>query len=284
LIIDLVGMAHTEDIVAADDEREEAPPGVDVTKPSIARAYDVVLGGKDNFAVDRAVVGEMLKIVPQLPEVAAYNRQILIRGVRYLTEEVGIRQFLDLGSGLPTRENTHQVAQRCAPDARVVYVDNDPIVLAHGRALLAENEHTAVVTADLRDPEAVIADPVVNRLIDFSQPVGVMLVGILHHLHDDEDPEGVAKAYMDAVPSGSHLFMTAFCASFPQAAELEETYLRVLGTGRFRTREELQRFFGDLEMLDPGLVYLPEWRPEAPIDHELTVAERLMAGGIARKP
>src|SRR5262245_5608535 len=132
---------------------------IDVTKPSIARAYDVVLGGKDNFAIDRAIVGEMLKLVPQLPEVATYNRQILSRGVRFLVEEAGIRQFIDLGSGLPTVENTHQVAQRYAPDARVVYVDNDPIVLAHGRALLAENDNTTVVTADIRKPAEVLADP-----------------------------------------------------------------------------------------------------------------------------
>jgi SAM-dependent methyltransferase len=256
---------------------------IDTSKPSIARAYDVVLGGKDNFAIDRAVVGEMLKIVPELPEVAAYNRQILSRGVRFLTEEAGIRQFMDLGSGLPTAENTHQVAQRSAPDARVVYVDNDPIVLAHGRALLVENENTTVVTADLREPQSVLDSPEVKRLIDFSQPVGVLLVGILHHLHDSEDPQGVAKAYMDAVPSGSYLFMTSFCASFPEAAALEETYLSVLGTGRFRTLDELQGFFGGLEMVEPGLVSLPEWRPEVPIDHELSVAERLMAGGIARK-
>jgi S-adenosyl methyltransferase len=265
------------------EQEEQAPPGIDLTKPSIARAYDVVLGGKDNFEVDRQVVGEMLKIVPELPQVATYNRQILIRGVRYLAAEAGIRQFLDLGSGLPTAENTHQAAQRVVPDARVVYVDNDPIVLAHGRALLTENDNTAVVTADLRDPAAVLAHPEVNRLIDFSKPVGVMLVGILHHLHDDEDPQGIAKAYMDAVPSGSHLFMTAFCRSFPEAAELEQTYLTVLGTGRFRTKEQLQAFFGDLEMVEPGLVYLPEWRPDGPVPDEMTVAEKLMAGGIGRK-
>jgi len=267
--------------VAGDEDY--APSDIDLTKPSIARAYDVVLGGKDNFAVDRQVVGEMLKIVPELPQVAAYNRQVLSRGVRYLAAQGGIRQFLDLGSGLPTRENTHQVAQRVAPDTHVVYVDNDPIVLAHGRAILAENANTAVVTADLRDPAAVLANPGVTRLIDLSQPVGVLLVGILHHLHDGEDPEGVARTYMDAVPSGSYLFMTAFCRSFPEAAELEQTYLSALGTGRFRTREQLQAFFGDLEMVEPGLVYLPEWRPEEPIRHEMTVAEKLMAGGIGRK-
>ncbi|MGW4463911.1 SAM-dependent methyltransferase [Micromonospora sp. NPDC004704] len=265
---------------------QDRPASVDIepSTPSIARAYDVVLGGRDNFAVDRDIVGEMLKIVPQLPEVAAYNRQALSRGVRYLVEEAGIRQFMDLGSGLPTRENTHQVAQRSAPDARVVYVDNDPIVLSHGRSLLVENDNTTVITADLRDPAAVLAHPEVHRLIDFSEPVGVLLVGILHHLHDSEDPGGVAQAYMDAVPSGSHLFMTSFCASFPEAAALEQTYLSVLGTGRFRTLDELRGFFGDLEMIEPGLVSLPEWRPETPVDHELSVAERLMAAGMARKP
>ncbi len=270
--------------MAGQEEQEgQAPPGIDLTKPSIARAYDVVLGGKDNYAVDRQVVGEMLKIVPDLPQVATYNRQMLSRGVRYLVGEAGIRQFLDLGSGLPTAENTHQVAQRTAPDARVVYVDNDPIVLAHGRALMAENDNTAVVTADLRDPAAILAHPDVNRLIDFSQPVAVMLVGILHHLHDDEDPEGVAKAYTAAVPSGSYLFMTAFSRSFPEAAELEQTYLSVLGTGRFRTSQQLQSFFGDLEMIEPGLVYLPEWRPDEPVPDKMTVAEKLMMGGIGRK-
>jgi hypothetical protein len=159
----------------------------------------------------------------------------------------------------------------------------DPIVLAHGRDLLAENENTALVTADLRDPHTVIDNPGVRRLIDFTQPVGVMLVGILHHLHDSEDPRGVAEAYMEAAPAGSYLFMTNFCASFPEAAELEATYLTVLGTGRFRTLAELQGFFGDLELVEPGLVPLPQWRPETPITHDLTVAERLMAGGIARK-
>jgi hypothetical protein len=263
---------------------QHVPPGIDPSKPSIARAYDVILGGKDNFAIDRAVIAEICKIVPQLPESAIFNREILSRGVRYLVEEAGIRQFMDLGSGLPSRENTHEVAQRYAPDARVVYVDNDPIVLAHGKALLAENANTAVITADLRDPDTILKDPEVNRLIDFSQPVGVLLVGILHHLHDEEDPEGVTKAYLDAVPSGSYLFMTTFCAAFPEAADLEEKYLSVLGSGRFRTLDEVRRYFGDLELVEPGLVPVPLWRPDQPVDHELSVTERVLAGGIARKP
>ncbi|GLW65321.1 SAM-dependent methyltransferase [Actinomadura rubrobrunea] len=264
---------------------EWASKGIDITKPSIARAYDVVLNGKDNFEADRAFVREIVKVVPEIYDVAKYNREILGRGVRFLAEQ-GIRQFLDLGSGLPTVENTHQVAQRVAPDANVVYVDNDPIVLAHGRALLAENERTAVVTADLRDPKAVMSDPEVTRLIDFGRPTAIMLVGILHHLHDDEDPQGIVEAYMSAVPSGSYLFVTHFCASSQAARDAEKQYLAILGTGRFRTVEEITAYFDGLDLLEPGVVPLPLWRPDGPVppEGELTVGQRLMYGGIARKP
>ncbi|XVQ13546.1 SAM-dependent methyltransferase [Spirillospora sp. CA-255316] len=268
----------------AEQEYDWASLGIDVTKPSIARAYDVVLNGKDNFEVDRAFVDEIVKIIPELYDVAAYNRQILGRGVRYLAGEAGLRQFLDLGSGLPTVQNTHQVAQETAPDARVVYVDNDPIVLAHGRALLAENERTTVVTADLREPEKVLADADVRRLIDFDRPVAVLLVGILHHLHDEEGPQRIVETLMDAVPSGSHLFVTHFCASSEEARIAEEQYLALLGTGRFRTPEEITAYFGGLELLEPGVVPLPLWRPDGEVPAELTVGQRLMYGGIARKP
>ncbi|GAA2425265.1 SAM-dependent methyltransferase [Actinomadura vinacea] len=268
----------------AEQDYDWASLGIDVTKPSIARAYDVVLNGKDNFEVDRAFVDEIIKIVPELYDVAAYNRQILGRGVRFLTGTVGLRQFLDLGSGLPTVQNTHQVAQSVAADARVVYVDNDPIVLAHGRALLAENDRTTVVTADVREPEAILADPAVRRLIDFAEPVAVMVVGILHHLHDSEGPQRIVETLMDAVPSGSHLFLTHFCASSEEARAAEEQYLALLGTGRFRTPEEITAYFDGLELLEPGVVPLPLWRPEEEVPAELTVGHRLMYGGIARKP
>ncbi|HEX2313205.1 MAG TPA: SAM-dependent methyltransferase [Thermomonospora sp.] len=258
--------------------------GIDTTRPSIARAYDAVLGGKDNYEVDRAVAEELFKVMPEIGDLAWYNRAILGRGVRHLAAEAGVRQFLDLGSGLPTVENTHQVAQRHVPDARVVYVDIDPIVLAHGRALLVQNEYTTVVTADLRDPEAVLGLPEVHKLIDFSEPVAVLLVGMLHHLHDDEDPQGIVERYMAAVPSGSHLFLTHFCRSGPDAAALEETFLRFLGTGRFRTREEIARYFTGLDLVPPGLVHLPEWRPDGLLTYPLTIGQRLMIGGIARKP
>ncbi|NUW35192.1 SAM-dependent methyltransferase [Nonomuraea sp. SMC257] len=255
---------------------------IDTTRPSIARAYDVVLNGKDNFEVDRAFVAEIVKVVPEIYDVATYNRQILGRGVRFLVEQ-GVTQFIDLGSGLPTVENTHHVAQRANPESRVVYVDNDPMVLAHGRALLAENDRTAVVTSDLRDPKTILADKDVRRLIDFDRPVGVMLVGILHHLHDDEDPRGIVQAYMDAVPSGSYLFITHFCASSEDSREAEKKFLALLGTGRFRTEAEITGFFDGFELLEPGVVALPLWRPEGPVPSELTVGQRLMYGGIARK-
>ncbi|SEF93618.1 S-adenosyl methyltransferase [Nonomuraea solani] len=264
------------------EKADEWGSAIDTTRPSIARAYDVVLHGKDNFEVDRAFVAEIVKVIPEIYDVATYNRQVLGRGVRYLIEQ-GITQFLDLGSGLPTVENTHQVAQRANPESRVVYVDNDPMVLAHGRALLAENENTAVVTSDLRDPAAILADESVQRLIDLGRPVGVMLVGVLHHLHDDEDPRGIVEAYMAAVPSGSYLFITHFCDSSQDSRDAEKKYLALLGTGRFRTVEEITTFFGDAELVEPGVVPLPLWRPEEPVPAELTVGQRLMFGGIARK-
>ncbi|MGN9846168.1 SAM-dependent methyltransferase [Nonomuraea sp. H19] len=256
--------------------------GIDTTRPSIARAYDVVLNGKDNFEVDRAFVAEIVKVVPEIYDVATYNRQILGRGVRFMIDE-GVTQFIDLGSGLPTVENTHHVAQRANPQARVVYVDNDPMVLAHGRALLAENENTAVVTSDLREPAAILADPAVRKIIDFDRPVGVMLVGILHHLHDDEDPKGIVEAYMAAVPPGSHLFITHFCDSSQEARDAEQKFLALLGTGRFRTPEEITAFFDGFELLEPGVVPLPLWRPDGEVPRRLTVGQRLMYGGIARK-
>ncbi|GAA2282722.1 SAM-dependent methyltransferase [Nonomuraea roseoviolacea subsp. roseoviolacea] len=255
---------------------------IDTTRPSIARAYDVVLNGKDNFEVDRAFVAEIVKVVPEIYDVATYNRQILGRGVRFLVDQ-GVTQFIDLGSGLPTVENTHHVAQRANPESRVVYVDNDPMVLAHGRALLAENDRTAVVTSDLRDPKSILADKDVRRLIDLDRPVGVMLVGILHHLHDDEDPRGIVEAYMDAVPSGSYLFITHFCASSDDSREAEKKFLALLGTGRFRTVAEITGFFDGFELLEPGVVPLPLWRPDGPVPSELTVGQRLMYGGIAYK-
>jgi SAM-dependent methyltransferase len=274
---------HVATSGSASSDADWSPSGIDISVPSIARVYDAVLGGKDNYAVDRTIAEASLRIVPEIGDVGRYNRAILGRGVRYMAEQ-GIRQFLDLGSGLPTVQNTHQVAQEHSPEARVVYVDKDPIVLAHGRALLVENERTTVVTADLRDPDAVLNNPDVRALIDFDQPVGLMLVGVVHHLNDDEGPSAIVETYKKVLPPGSFLFLTHFCASSPDAVVLEKALLTDLGSGRFRTLAEIGSYFEGFELVDPGVVFLPQWRPEAPVEKPLSVGQRLMAGGLARKP
>ncbi|WP_433726805.1 SAM-dependent methyltransferase [Nocardia sp. CA-129566] len=257
---------------------------IDQTKPSISRVYDALLGGKDNYPVDERVCENLRATTPHIDDLAKLNREILGRGVRYLASEVGLRQYLDLGAGLPTEENTHQIAQSLQPGAHVVYVDNDPIVLAHGRALLEENDRTVVVTADLRNPDNVLEHPDVQRMIDFDQPVAVMLVGLLHYLDDDEDPAGVVDGYMNAVPSGSHLFITHFCDSGPDAERTEKSFLEFLGSGRFRTQDQILDLFLGYDLVEPGLVYLPRWRPNRIVRDKLTTIERLMVGAIARKP
>ncbi|MEW2357157.1 SAM-dependent methyltransferase [Spirillospora sp. NPDC029432] len=266
----------------ADVSPEIVPTGV----PTAARVYDVMLNGKDNYAIDREVAEASLAIMPELRDIALHNRAILHRVVRYLAAEEGVTQFLDLGSGLPTVRNTHEVAHEVNPDAHVVYVDIDPIVLAHGRAILADNPNTTVVTADIRDPRAVLDAPDVRRLIDFSKPVCVMLVGILHHLADDEKPGHIVEVLRDAVPSGSYFFITNFTrlGDAPESVELERQLLEQLGSGRVRTPAELAAFFDGLEVLPPGLVPLPLWRPEEPVLDASTIDVRFMTGGVGRKP
>lgn len=272
------------------DKRDEWKSNIDTTRPSIARAYDVVLNGKDNFEVDRAFVAEIAKVVPEIYDVATYNRQVLGRGVRFLSGQ-GITRFIDLGSGLPTVENTHQVAQRANPEARVVYVDNDPMVLAHGRAILAVTETTTVIQADIREPDKILDHPEVRRLIDFTEPVGLLLFSILHHLNDDEDPGGIADRLRAALPPGSYVAVSHFHnpgAEHPvvsqQAAEAERIFNENLGTGRWRTGEEILAYFGDMEVLEPGLVPLVEWRPDVYDNHEVGITYYTYVGGVARKP
>jgi SAM-dependent methyltransferase len=263
---------------------ERAPAGIDVNVPSVARIYDFLIGGKDNYAADREVARKLIEVAPGLGVDASSHRRILHRGVRFLVEQ-GVRQFVDLGSGLPTAQNTHQVAQEIAPETNVVYVDNDPIVLAHGRALLAENKRTTVITADLREPKSILENPDLLRLIDFDQPVALMLLGVIHHVNDDEDPAGLLRTYLDALPAGSWLFLTHFLHTGPESEQLERVMQGSHKSGRFREREEIAAYFDGLETVEPGLVYIDLWRPEEPIDEaSLTVAQRLVVGAIARKP
>ncbi|MFB9235844.1 SAM-dependent methyltransferase [Plantactinospora siamensis] len=267
------------------------PPGVDTSRPSIARVYDYYLGGKDNFAVDREAAEMALRVTPDGAEAGRACRAFLRRSVRYLAAEAGVRQFLDLGSGLPTQGNVHEVAQRVDPAARVVYVDNDPMALAHGRALLADSRTTAVVGADVREPDEILNNPDVRRMIDRDLPVGLLLLAILHHLHDHEDPGGVVRRLVAAVPSGSYLAISHFTdpgAAHPEVSrrtrEVEKVFNATLGTGRWRSPEEIMSFFDGLEMVSPGLVPLAEWRPDAEETAGQTDTYYTIFGGVARKP
>ncbi len=263
---------------------EWPPPDLDFSKPTIARAYDALLGGKDNFEADRALAEYACEHIPGLRESAWENRKVLVRGVRYLAGEAGIDQFLDLGSGLPTAQNTHQVAQASNPDARVVYVDIDPLVCVHGRVLLAENDNTKVITADIRDTAAVLEHPTVTGLLDFDRPIALMLVGMLHYLSPDV-ADDVVSAYRDALAPGSHLFMTSLVdTGLPAQQELARITRENLDEGWARTPEEIEHHFGDFELVEPGVVYTALWRPDEPVDPEnLSPGEQLGMAGIARK-
>ncbi|MEU3712086.1 SAM-dependent methyltransferase [Streptomyces catenulae] len=269
----------------------EGNSGVDQSKPSIARVYDYLLGGKDNYVVDRAVGDTFKHDMPGSVAIAHANRQNLVRAVRELAL-AGVDQFIDMGSGLPTADNVHQVAQRHLPDARVVYIDNDPIVLAHGRALLEDNAHTRVMQADVRDPQAIREHPDTLALIDFERPVAVVLSAILHHINDDEDPRALVRYWQDQVPSGSYFFLSHFrSGNNPQTTEAEAVLQSTFGRGRWRSDDEIRALFGDLEILEPGIVPCSLWRPDAASDPlhagaaeaELTVWEQLIVGGLARK-
>ncbi|OZM83951.1 SAM-dependent methyltransferase [Pseudonocardia sp. MH-G8] len=260
------------------------PPDVDLGTPSIARLYDYVLGGKENFEVDRRAADALYEAVPETSQLAKDNRNHLRRAVQWLVREAGIRQIIDLGSGLPTVGNVHELAQAVDPDVHVVYVDNDPLVLAHGRALLSDETTTTVITADAREPESIFANPRTAELIDLQQPYAVIAASILHHL-DDDVAYDVAARIRAQLDSGCYVLISNFLDDDePRAKELERAFLEGgLGTGRFRSWSEQRRFYDDLEMVEPGLVYANDWRP----DH-LTPAESrvhtLYAAGVARKP
>jgi hypothetical protein len=272
----------------AENEATAFVPEFDVSRPTIARVYDATLGGKDNFAVDREMAAMIAKHVPKIREASQDNRLGLTKGVRYVAKQ-GIDQFLDIGAGLPTMENTHQVAQSVNPNAKVCYVDNDPIVLSHGRALLADDESTTIVAADLRDPSSILGHPDVNKMIDFDRPVGLMIVGLMMHFHRDEEPGIWIRALLDACPSGSYLHMTDFAdTGYPEQKAMEKSALQAFGNGWIRTPEEIEAHFQGLPLVAPGLEYPTRWFPEEP-DREVPAVEdleehqRIIMAGIGYK-
>jgi len=265
------------------DKAEPIARRVDITVAHISRVYDYWLGGKDNFAVDRIAAERVIAAYPDIVRSARGNRAFLGRAVRYLVGEAGVRQFLDIGTGLPAADNTHEVAQSEAPACRVVYVDNDPVVLSHAKALLASGPDgaTAYVDADLRDPETILA--AAAEVLDFSRPVAVMLVAILQHIGDQDDPYGIVARLLAEIPSGSYLALSHPARDIHAAAmaEIADRMNKLVAEKvTFRTRAEVLRFFDGLELVEPGLVPVPRWRPASHLD---AAGPTVMWGGVGRK-
>jgi S-adenosyl methyltransferase len=247
-------------------EQGALPTGVDPSTPNVARMYDYALGGKDNFAVDRELMEQLYTVVPYGARPALENRAFLGRAVRFLAN-TGIRQFLDIGSGLPTKGNVHEVAQTVAPEARVVYVDYDPVAVAHSNALLAHTDTATSIQADMRQPESILDSPKVRRLIDFAQPMAVLLIAMLHLLPNQQHPAEITARFRQAMAPGSYLVLSHI-TSHQQPAELIAQLVKVFEQAREpmvpRSREEILGFFEGLELVEPGLVKAPEWRPDQP--------------------
>ena len=263
-----------------------ATSDIDVTRPNVARMYDAFLGGSHNFAADREMAAQVTASWPETPRVARANRAFLRRAVRYLVD-VGVRQFIDLGSGIPTVGNVHEIAQACQPDARVVYVDTDPVAIAHSRAILAGNPYTAVIHGDLCEPKRILADQAVERLLDFTEPVAVLLVSVLHFIPDEREPYAAVRALTGATPPGSWLaisHVTVPRADAETAAEIAELYRsRTKTPGVLRPPAAILAFFDGYDLVEPGLVDLPEWRPDGPPDPGESYERAMVLAGLGRR-
>ncbi|TDD18879.1 SAM-dependent methyltransferase [Nonomuraea diastatica] len=245
-------------------ELERVPPGVDPNVPSSARVYDYLLGGKDHLAIDRAVAEKLLAVAPDSRLVARANRRFQVEAVRHLAVQ-GIRQFIDLGTGIPTSPSIHEVVREVHPACRVIYVDYDPVVRMHAQVLLADSPGVEGVQADLRRPEEILADPHVTGLIDFDQPVCVLMVGVLHFVMDEEDPAGIVAAFRKRMVPGSHLVLShAMAESAPEAiAQLTMATAGSPAQGRFRSHDEVLTLFDGFELIGPGLVPVQDWHIDA---------------------
>ncbi|MGW1910031.1 SAM-dependent methyltransferase [Streptomyces sp. NPDC002076] len=274
----------TDNPAAADDMAVSLRGRIDTSRPHTARIWNYWLGGKDNYEVDRAAGDRIRQLHPGIGEYARADRLFLGRAVRHLVGEVGIRQFLDIGTGLPTAGNTHEVAQRIAPQARIVYVDNDPLVLAHARALLTSTPEgrTDYLDEDLRNVDAILEHAA--KTLDFGEPVALMLLGVVIFIGDDEDPYGLVRRLTDRLPAGSHLVLS-HTVTHPAMPDVDEAvkFWNEHGTPKLtqRTPEDVARFFDGLQLLEPGVVSCSRWRPQD--DHGAEPEEVAMFGGVARK-
>ncbi|WP_328379203.1 SAM-dependent methyltransferase [Streptomyces sp. NBC_00440] len=254
--------------------------GIDTSRPHPARIYDYLLGGKDNYQVDQQAAEELAAAAPEVRIGVRANRAFLRRAVRYVLGS-GVRQILDIGTGLPTSPNVHETAREVAPDVRIAYVDNDPIVNAHANALLSRSGATSVVLADLRDPQAILHHPDIRRVIDFDEPVAVLLIAILHFLTEAEKPEQVVATLRDALPAGSFLVLSHATSDFADRSAAQAVYNNATATLNLRSRAEVERFFDGFELVGPGLAQVPFWRPDTP--PPAGSDEIGFYGGVARK-
>ncbi|GGX56489.1 SAM-dependent methyltransferase [Streptomyces fructofermentans] len=260
---------------------------IDATVPTAARMYDHYLGGKDNYAADRAACEELDKVVPSTRRLALNNRRFLQRVVGTLATDYGIRQFLDHGSGLPTQNNVHQVAQAIDPDSRVIYADNDPMVLVHGRALLEQNERTAVIHADLRDTDAIFSHPDTERLIDFSQPVAALFNSVFHCIPDSETdgPQAVIRRVSERLAPGSFMVICQLVSEDPEVREFVTDFMDRATQGhwgRVRQEKDVAELFAGMEIIEPGLVEVSTWRPDTEVHTRQLTQEWIEFGGLGR--
>ena len=244
-----------------------APSGVDIDQPSVARVYDYYLGGSHNFQADRAFAAQVMATMPNMPWVIQENRAFLRRTVRFLLDQ-GIDQFIDLGSGIPTVGNVHEVAQAINPAARIVYVDHDPVAVAHSRAILAGTQRAAILAGDLRHPADVVASPEVSELIDLDRPVAILLISVLHFISDDDDAAGVVAEWRKFVPPGGYVALSHASADqmSDSVTRTESLYNKSVTSMAMRTREGVTALFGGLPLVEPGVVPIPLWRPDSPDD------------------
>ena len=263
------------------DWRETFRPDI----PSAARVYDYLLGGKDNYPADRAVAESMIAQLPNVRLAVQWNRAFLRRVVRYLVAEAGIRQIVDIGAGLPTAGNTHEVALQASADARVVYVDHDPVVLTHARHMLQGIPNAAIIEQDLLQPDAILADPVLRGMIDFSQPAAFLFLSILHFVPDEADPAGIIARLLEPFPSGSHVAIShATPDEVPEVSDVERVFDEATEQAHVRTRAGIAGLVAGLEILEPGLAWPPQWRPEEGEQIPANVAESYYCVVVARKP
>ena len=263
------------------------PAEVDPERPSIARIYDFYLGGNHNLPADREAARHVVETAPELPEIMRVNRAFLRRSVRYLVETAGIRNFLDLGSGIPTVGNVHEIAQRFDPTSRVVYVDNDPVAVAHSREILAGNDRAVIVPGDLRDAEAVLGNHEVNRLLllGLGEPIAVLMSAVLHFVPDDDEAAALVAAFRDAMAPGSYLMLSHASLRAESAERVElaaEKYSQTVAPMKLRTLDDVTRLLDGFDIVEPGVVYCSQWRPD-PADGPVPALPLPQICAVARK-